>query len=86
MATDNHFGLAQIVAWKEGDVSYYLHGSPPGPGGRVIVLTAVGPDDEHRWVVLPQGKAEEAATKWEVASNTERTLMAEALLPRGRLA
>jgi hypothetical protein len=86
MARSDHFGLQQIVAWKEGEISYYLHGSPAGPGGRVIVLTAVGPADEHRWVVLPQGNDREAANKWEAASDTERTRMAEALLPRGQMA
>jgi hypothetical protein len=51
------------------------------------VLTALGPEREHRWVVLPQGKTTESlATKWGRASDSERTQMAELLLPRSRSA
>jgi hypothetical protein len=76
--------LDQLASWKEGDVSYYLHGTPPGPSGRVTVLTAVGPESEHRWLVLPQGKSsEDLAATWYEASNLERTELAESLLRRG---
>jgi hypothetical protein len=76
--------LKQLAAWKEGDVSYYLHGTPAGPGGRVIVLTAVGPADKHRWLVVPQGKSsEDLATTWTDVGNHERTELAESLLRRG---
>ena len=79
--------LEQLAAWREGAVAYYLHASPAGPGGRVIVLTAVGPEREHRWVVLPHGRAtEDLASKWRRVSDSERTQMAELLLPRSRSA
>lgn len=87
MEPEKPLDLEQLAAWQEGDVAYYLHASPAGPGGRVIVLTAVGPEREHRWVVLPQGKTtENLAAKWGRASDSERTQMAELLLPRSRSA
>ncbi|UCF41043.1 MAG: hypothetical protein JSW43_01505 [Gemmatimonadota bacterium] len=76
--------LEQLAAWEEGDVSYYLHGTPRGPSGRVIVLTAVGPDYEHRWLVLPQGKSsDDLAATWTSASDHDKTALAENLLRRG---
>ena len=83
MSTSNPV-LEQLAGWKEGSVSYYLHGTPPGPSGRVIVLTAVGPESEHRWLVLPQGRSsEDLAATWSAASNHARTELAESLLRRG---
>jgi hypothetical protein len=80
-------GLVELASWQEGEIAYYLHASPAGPGGRVVVLTAVGPEREHRFVVLPQGHTnEELEAKWESSSDDERTRMAESLLPRGRSA
>ncbi len=84
MSPEEHLGLEQLAAWKEGGISYYLHGTPAGPSGRVIILTAVGPDYEHRWLVLPQGKTtEDLASRWSEASNHEKTELAETLLRRG---
>ncbi len=86
MGTDK-LGLHLVASWKEGEVTYYLHASPAGPSGRIIVINAVGPEDEHRWAVLPQGRtARDAVDHWVSASAAERTVMAEDLLRRGRSA
>ena len=83
MSAERHL-LEQLATWQEGDVSYYLHGTPAGPSGRVVVLTAVGPDCEHRWLVLPQGKStQDLAATWTQVDNHERTELAEGLLRRG---
>ncbi len=80
--------LERLAAWEERGVAYYLYASPAGPGGRVIVLTAVGPEGEHRWVVLPRGGAAAAnlAARWGEATDEERTRLAEALLRGARSA
>ncbi len=74
--------LERLAAWEERGVAYYMYASPESPGGRVIVLTSVGPEGEHRWVVLPRGgpAAADLSTRWKAASDEERTKLAEALL------
>lgn len=81
-----HLGLTRLAAWEEGYVTYYLYASPTGPAGRVVVLTALGPHNEHRWVILPQGKASGDLARWTDADERERTRLAEELLRRGRSA
>lgn len=78
----NKLPLERLAAWKERGTSYYLYASPASPGGRVIVLTAIGPEGEHRWVVLPRGgpAAADLANRWADASDEERTRLAEELL------
>lgn len=87
MGKNRGLQLSRILAWDEGDVSYYLYGSPPGPSGRVLVLTAIGPEFEHRWVVVPQGRSgTDPVDQWTGATHEERTQIAEELLRRGRSA
>jgi DNA topoisomerase-1 len=88
---------AIIEAYLRGEVMPPL--PPPPPNGEdkrtgasaalrreevAVLQTAVGPDDKHRWLVLPQGKSsEDLATSWIDVDNRERTELAEGLLRRG---
>ncbi|MBE0593910.1 MAG: hypothetical protein IH616_16075 [Gemmatimonadales bacterium] len=71
----------RVNSWRSGGIAYDVHATKDAAEHQTIVITAIGPDSEHRYVVVhaPYGN-EGFLDQWLDGSDEERAMAAESAL------
>jgi len=71
----------RVNTWRSGGITYDVHATKDAAEHQTIVITAIGPGSEHRYVVvhLPYGN-DGCFEQWTEGTDEERAAAAESAL------
>ncbi len=78
---DDAVSFRRVNTWRFGNITYDIHASKDAAEHQAVVITAIGPDSEHRYVVLhlPYGN-DGCFDQWIEGTDEERAAAAESAL------